>query len=149
MKYSKLRQHKIIIVAGLVLTFVSLAAALYIRLVQKPTVSSTGNKIKISEEITYTSEKEVKEAQDRNGIPFDRGSVNASDIDYYWIDETVVDGSFSCYVFNNQTYQIYGTTYTTAGFGSPSKSGRIYYQNQEYGVDFVDQTIDSVCSRSF
>lgn len=147
MKFSKLKRRNLVVISTIILLVV-LSGITYKFLTQESSDSESSIEVKTSEEIAYTSDQEIKEAQKRNGIPFKRGSVDSSNLDYYWLDGTVVDGSSNCYVFNRQTYQIYGSTYTTAGFGSPSKSGSTYYQNQEYDIDFIEQTLDSVCNYS-
>ena len=132
-----------------ILVLVILSGFTYKYLTHNSSESASDKKIKTSDKVIYTSEQEIKQAQERNGIPFKRGSVDASNLEYYWLNATVVDGSFDCYIFNSQTHQIYGSTYTTAGFGTPSTSGRTYYHNQDYDMGFINETIDSVCDNSF
>jgi hypothetical protein len=84
-------------------------------------------------------------AQKRDGVPFGRGTIPDSNLDYYWSDGTVIDGSYTCSVYDRETYRLVGSTYNTAGYGYPSTSGRTYYQNSRYDVDFIDGIISSYC----
>jgi hypothetical protein len=149
MKYFRNKKSIFITVIGTIL-LLPLLLIIGLKLLphDPPILDHVSNNTEVIAEKKYTSEEEIKEAQKLRGIPFERGSVDSTNLDYYWLNETVVDGSFDCYVFNKYTFQIYGSAYTTAGFGSPSISGRAYYQNQDHDINFIEQTLDSVCDFS-
>lgn len=149
MKSLRQKKRLVVVILGILLSLVLLGIIRYKLLLHDlGVVGSASNQTKISNETVYISADEINDAQELNGVPFDRGSIPGSGLDFYWVNATVVDGNYECKLYDRQTFQVFGFIDTTAGASSPPSSDKTYYQNNSYDINFIENAINFYCKKS-
>lgn len=66
----------------------------------------------------------------------------------YWVDDTVVDGMFTCTIFDTKTYQIYGKLSRLPGYVAPNSTdpAPIYYKNSKHSKETILALLETSCT---
>ena len=66
----------------------------------------------------------------------------------YWADDTVVDGMFTCTIFDTKSYQIYGKLSRLPGYAAPNSTNPapIYYKNSKHSKETIFAMLEKSCT---
>ncbi len=75
-------------------------------------------------------------------------SFISSGTSVYWVDDTVVDGMFTCTLFDTETYQIYGKLSRLPGYAAPNSTdpAPIYYKNSKHSKEAILALLEKHCT---
>lgn len=75
-------------------------------------------------------------------------SFISSGTSVYWVDDTVVDGMFTCTIFDTETYQIYGKLSRLPGYVAPNSTdpAPIYYKNSKHSKETIFALLEKSCT---
>jgi hypothetical protein len=122
-----MKKRKIVTLA--VLACIALIALKYIWLNNRDELQDLQKSSdKNSSEVIYYTKESVG-----SGIPAGDNNASIPALRVSWISGSVVDGSDDCYLYDEESMQIYASSYRSSGFNSEGYSsyGKIYYENNK------------------
>jgi hypothetical protein len=132
-----------LVTVGAIVVVVGLAVCLY----YKHHSSAKAANVTVSNEKTFISAQNLFDNPSA-GIPHGTKHQVAAGMGVSWIEESVVDGNDTCFLFDETSHQIYALESKSSGYtpdGSITEAQRTYYNNDKISKINAIKLLNNSC----